>query len=123
MTAEKYSHNNQDYYLVTFWTGDDINGEMVFNVNTGEIIIDEIIVKKIIYTSYIISSVDFDTVNQDSGVASSIRESIVSLNTDATDWEEYDANIASIFVLMAEDGTSLNKSIIRRWSAPILPDR
>ena len=103
MTAEKYSHNNQDYYLVTFWTGNDINGEMVFNVNTGEVILNEIILEKIIHTSYIISSVDFETVNHDSEVASSIRESITSLNTDATDWEEYDTNIASTFVLIAED--------------------
>ena len=48
MTAEKYSYTNQDYYLVTFSTNDDINGEMVFNVNTGEVIIDEIIVKNIV---------------------------------------------------------------------------
>lgn len=103
MTAEKYSHGTQDYYLVTFWTGDDINGEMVFNVNTGEVIQDEIIVKNIIHTSYIISSVDFDTVNHDSEVASYIRESITYFNAEATDWEEYDTNIASTFVLIAED--------------------
>ena len=111
MTAEKYSYNNQDYYLVTFWTGDDLNGEIVFDVNTGEIIEDENIVGNIIRTSYIISSIDFDTVSQDSEVASSIRESITYFNTDATDWEEYDANIASTFVLLAEDYTRCLKKL------------
>ena len=111
MTAEKYSYNNQDYYLVTFWTGDDLNGEIVFDVNTGEIIEDENIVGNIIRTSYIISSIDFDTVSQDSEVASSIRESITYFNTDATDWEEYDANIASTFVLLAEDYTRCLKNL------------
>lgn len=111
MTAEKYSYNNQDYYLVTFWTGDDVNGEIVFDVNTGEIIEDENIVGNIIRTSYIISSIDFDSVNQDSEVASSIRESITYFNTDATDWEEYDANIASTFVLLAEDYTRCLKNL------------
>ena len=103
MTADKYSYNNQDYYLVTFWTGDDIKGEIVFDVNTGEIIEDENIVRNIIRTSYIISSIDFDTVSQDSEVASSIRESITYFNTDAKDWEEYDEDIASTFMLIAED--------------------
>lgn len=111
MTAEKYSYNNQDYYLVTFWTGDDLNGEIVFDVNTGEIIEDENIVGNIIRTSYIISSIDFDSVSQDSEVASSIRESITYFNTDATDWEEYDANIASTFVLLAEDYTRCLKNL------------
>ena len=111
MTAEKYSYNNQDYYLVTFWTGDDLNGEIVFDVNTGEIIEDENIVGNIIRTSYIISSIDFDTVSQDSEVASSIRESITYFKTDATDWEEYDANIASTFVLLAEDYTRCLKKL------------
>lgn len=111
MTAEKYSYNNQDYYLVTFWTGDDLNGEIVFDVNTGEIIGDENIVGNIIRTSYIISSIDFDSVSQDSEVASSIRESITYFNTDARDWEEYDANIASTFVLLAEDYTRCLKNL------------
>lgn len=103
MISEKYSHNNQEYYLVTFWTGDEISGEMVFNVNTGDVIIDEIIVKKIIHTSSIISSINSDSVSQDSEVASSIRESITSLNTEVKGWEEYDENIASIFGILSED--------------------
>lgn len=70
-----YHYQDQPYWVVAFTADNNIMGEIVINANTGEVIKDENIARKIIYASCVINSIDQTVIAEDISSAAVLRGS------------------------------------------------
>jgi len=70
-----YHYQDQPYWVVTFTMGSDVTGEIAIAANTGEVIKDENIARKIIYASCVINSIDQTVITEEISTAAALRGS------------------------------------------------
>lgn len=74
-----YHYQDQPYFVVAFTADNIIAGEIVIDANTGEVIKDENIARKIIYASCVINSIDQTVIAEEISSAAVLRDSAAVL--------------------------------------------
>lgn len=87
-----YYCEDQPFYIVDFTIGEDIFGEIVIDANTGEIIKDEDIARKIIHASWVIDSIDSALITEEVSSAASLRGAVTTFESDSTLFKGYTNN-------------------------------
>ena len=111
-----YYCEDKPFYIVDFTIGEDILGEIVIDANTGEVIKDADITRKIIHASWVIASIDSALISEEVSSAANLRDAVTVFESDSAlfrefknnpDIEEkvreYAANAATSHQLIADD--------------------
>jgi PGF-CTERM protein len=111
-----YYCEDQPFYIVDFTIGGDLSGEIVIDANTGEVIKDEGIARKIIHASWVIDSIDSALITEEVSSATNLRGAVTIFESDSALFREfkndpyieekireYAANAATSHQLIADD--------------------
>ena len=87
-----YYCEDQPFYIVDFTMGEDLLGEIVIDANTGEVIKDEDIARKIIHASWVIASIDSALITEEVSCAASLRDAVTTFGSDSALFREFTNN-------------------------------
>ncbi|MHC1582219.1 MAG: PGF-CTERM sorting domain-containing protein [Candidatus Syntropharchaeia archaeon] len=84
-----YYYEDQPFYIVDFTIGEDLFGEIVIDANTGEVIKDEGIARKIIHASWVIDSIDSVLITEEVSSAANLRDAVTIFESYSALFKEY----------------------------------
>lgn len=84
-----YYCEDQPFYIVDFTIGEDLLGEIVIDANTGEVIKDEGIARKIIHASWVIDSINSALITEEVSSATNLRDAVTIFESDSVLFREF----------------------------------
>lgn len=111
-----YYLEDRPFWVIAFYDGDDLMGEIVLDANTGDIIKNENMVRKILYTSWVESFIDYDSIAEDISMVESLKNALIIFESDSSLYREIAnrsyykenirnnaSNVATSYQLIADD--------------------